>query len=88
MNPWYILSFALQIVSDSLLQISYAPGSPERGALQAAIAQMEQDLPFEVPVVINGEPVSPLLCMCLRTAIGPSCDVGLHRSRLASLPNS
>ncbi|KIK64598.1 hypothetical protein GYMLUDRAFT_39635 [Collybiopsis luxurians FD-317 M1] len=36
---------------------SYAPGSPERQALQAAIAQMEQELPFEVPCVVNGKPV-------------------------------
>ncbi|KAI9508151.1 delta-1-pyrroline-5-carboxylate dehydrogenase [Russula earlei] len=37
--------------------IAYAPGSPERAALRAALAQMEQELPFEVPVIINGEPV-------------------------------
>ncbi|KAN0126573.1 Aldehyde/histidinol dehydrogenase [Russula decolorans] len=36
---------------------SYAPGSPERAAVQAAITQLEQELPFEVPVIINGEPV-------------------------------
>ncbi|KAA1466668.1 delta-1-pyrroline-5-carboxylate dehydrogenase [Dentipellis sp. KUC8613] len=36
---------------------SYAPGSEERKALEAALAQMEQELPFEVPCVINGKPV-------------------------------
>ncbi|PCH40797.1 delta-1-pyrroline-5-carboxylate dehydrogenase [Wolfiporia cocos MD-104 SS10] len=36
---------------------SYAPGSAERSALQAAIAQIEQELPFEVPCVVNGKPV-------------------------------
>ncbi|TFY79741.1 hypothetical protein EWM64_g4267 [Hericium alpestre] len=36
---------------------SYAPGSPERLALEAALTQMEQELPFEVPCVINGKPV-------------------------------
>ncbi|KAK0432822.1 delta-1-pyrroline-5-carboxylate dehydrogenase [Desarmillaria tabescens] len=36
---------------------SYAPGSPERHALQAAIDQMQQELPFEVPCIINGKPV-------------------------------
>ncbi|KAH9030126.1 delta-1-pyrroline-5-carboxylate dehydrogenase [Lactarius pseudohatsudake] len=36
---------------------TYAPGSPERAALQAAIAQMEQELPFEVPIIVNGERV-------------------------------
>jgi 1-pyrroline-5-carboxylate dehydrogenase len=37
---------------------TYAPGSAERAALQAAIAQMEQELPFEVPIIINGERVT------------------------------
>ncbi|KAF9000245.1 delta-1-pyrroline-5-carboxylate dehydrogenase [Cyathus striatus] len=36
---------------------SYAPGSAERKALQAAITEMEQQLPFEVPCIVNGEPV-------------------------------
>ncbi|KAI9447734.1 delta-1-pyrroline-5-carboxylate dehydrogenase [Lactarius indigo] len=36
---------------------TYAPGSPERAALQAAVAQMEQELPYEVPIIINGERV-------------------------------
>ncbi|KAK2465910.1 hypothetical protein APHAL10511_001551 [Amanita phalloides] len=35
----------------------YAPGSSERAALQAAITKMEQELPFEVPCVIDGKPV-------------------------------
>ena len=39
------------------LQKAYAPSSPERLALQAAIAQMEQELPFEVPCIVNGEEV-------------------------------
>ncbi|KAJ3753065.1 delta-1-pyrroline-5-carboxylate dehydrogenase [Lentinula raphanica] len=36
---------------------SYAPGSVERAALERAIAEMEQQLPFEVPCVVNGKPV-------------------------------
>ncbi|PSR76952.1 hypothetical protein PHLCEN_2v8124 [Hermanssonia centrifuga] len=36
---------------------SYAPGSPERKALEQAIAQLEQELPFEVPCIVNGKPV-------------------------------
>ncbi|KAI0248803.1 delta-1-pyrroline-5-carboxylate dehydrogenase [Lactifluus subvellereus] len=36
---------------------TYASGSPERTALQAAITQMEQELPFEVPIIINGKAV-------------------------------
>ncbi|KAK0230229.1 delta-1-pyrroline-5-carboxylate dehydrogenase [Armillaria fumosa] len=36
---------------------TYAPGSPERHALQAAIDQMQQELPFEVPCIVNGKPV-------------------------------
>ncbi|KAI0682624.1 delta-1-pyrroline-5-carboxylate dehydrogenase [Earliella scabrosa] len=36
---------------------SYGPGSPERKALVEAITQMQQELPFEVPCVVNGKPV-------------------------------
>ncbi|CAL1700066.1 unnamed protein product [Somion occarium] len=36
---------------------SYAPGSPERKALQEALAQMEKELPFEVPCIVNGKEV-------------------------------
>ncbi|KAH9948770.1 delta-1-pyrroline-5-carboxylate dehydrogenase [Amylocystis lapponica] len=36
---------------------SYAPGSAERKSLQAAIAEMERELPFEVPCIVNGKPV-------------------------------
>lgn len=46
-----------------VLQKAYAPGSPERAALQAAIAQMEQELPFEVPIIINGDSVRLVLCI-------------------------
>ncbi|KAH8096642.1 delta-1-pyrroline-5-carboxylate dehydrogenase [Cristinia sonorae] len=35
----------------------YGPGSPERKGLQDAIAQMEKELPFEVPCVVNGKEV-------------------------------
>ncbi|KIJ57180.1 hypothetical protein M422DRAFT_23276 [Sphaerobolus stellatus SS14] len=35
----------------------YAPGSPERLALQKALDEMKQSLPFEVPIVINGKHV-------------------------------
>ncbi|KLO14554.1 delta-1-pyrroline-5-carboxylate dehydrogenase 1 [Schizopora paradoxa] len=36
---------------------SYSPGSAERNALEAALVQMEQELPFEVPIIVNGKPV-------------------------------
>ncbi|KIY66687.1 delta-1-pyrroline-5-carboxylate dehydrogenase [Cylindrobasidium torrendii FP15055 ss-10] len=36
---------------------SYAPGSPERAALKAAIDDIQKNLPFEVPCIINGKPV-------------------------------
>lgn len=39
-------------------QRHYAPGSAERRNLESAIAEMKQALPFEVPIVINGQPVS------------------------------
>jgi 1-pyrroline-5-carboxylate dehydrogenase len=37
---------------------SYGPGSTERRGLEEALAQMEKDLPFEVPCIVNGKPVS------------------------------
>ncbi|KZT06440.1 delta-1-pyrroline-5-carboxylate dehydrogenase [Laetiporus sulphureus 93-53] len=36
---------------------SYAPGSEERRALEAALSEMQQQLPFEVPCIVNGKPV-------------------------------
>ena len=43
-----------------ILQKSYAPGSAERHALAATIAQMEQELPFEVPCIVNSLEVCDL----------------------------
>jgi 1-pyrroline-5-carboxylate dehydrogenase len=36
---------------------SYAAGSAERQGLEAALAQMQQELPFEVPCIVNGSPI-------------------------------
>ncbi|KAL5487560.1 PUT2 [Sanghuangporus weigelae] len=36
---------------------SYAPGSGERRGLEAALKQLEQELPFEVPCIVNGKPI-------------------------------
>ncbi|KAG6853137.1 hypothetical protein C0991_006617 [Blastosporella zonata] len=36
---------------------SYAPGSADRKALEAAIVQMEQQAPFEVPCIVNGKEI-------------------------------
>jgi 1-pyrroline-5-carboxylate dehydrogenase len=41
-------------------QRTYAHGSPERAALEAALKEMEQALPFEVPCMVNGKPVRRL----------------------------
>ncbi|KAH9983212.1 delta-1-pyrroline-5-carboxylate dehydrogenase [Russula compacta] len=51
-----LAAFKVPVVENEPMK-AYAPNSPERAALQAAIAQMEQELPFEVPVIINGEAV-------------------------------
>ncbi|TFK46931.1 delta-1-pyrroline-5-carboxylate dehydrogenase 1, partial [Heliocybe sulcata] len=37
---------------------TYAVGSPERDALMKAYTQMEQELPFEVPCVVNGKRIT------------------------------
>ncbi|KAF9480171.1 delta-1-pyrroline-5-carboxylate dehydrogenase [Pholiota conissans] len=36
---------------------SYAPGSVERQALISAISEMEKQLPFEVPCIVNGKEI-------------------------------
>ncbi|KAG6836153.1 hypothetical protein H0H93_010882 [Arthromyces matolae] len=36
---------------------AYAPGSADRKGLEAALRQMEQELPFEVPCIVNGKEV-------------------------------
>ncbi|KAJ7368586.1 delta-1-pyrroline-5-carboxylate dehydrogenase [Mycena albidolilacea] len=51
-----LATFSVPAVENEPMR-SYAPGTPERAALQAAISQMQADLPFEVPCVINGKPV-------------------------------
>ncbi|KAI0065810.1 delta-1-pyrroline-5-carboxylate dehydrogenase [Artomyces pyxidatus] len=51
-----LASFKVPAIENEPMK-NYAPGSPERHALEAAIAQMEQELPFEVPIIINGKPV-------------------------------
>jgi 1-pyrroline-5-carboxylate dehydrogenase len=43
--------------AESCRQRSYALGSAERKGLEAALAQMQQELPFEVPCIVNGLPV-------------------------------
>ncbi|KIK98302.1 hypothetical protein PAXRUDRAFT_31261 [Paxillus rubicundulus Ve08.2h10] len=44
-------------VTDNEPMRSYSLGSQERRGLDAALKQMEQDLPFEVPCVVNGKEV-------------------------------
>nr|AFF60485.1 pyrroline-5-carboxylate dehydrogenase [Taiwanofungus camphoratus] len=51
-----LASFKVPAVDNEPMR-SYALGSPERKALQAAIVEMENALPFEVPCMVNGKPV-------------------------------
>ncbi|KAI0034343.1 delta-1-pyrroline-5-carboxylate dehydrogenase [Vararia minispora EC-137] len=44
---------------DNEPMLSYAPGSPERAALQAALKEIEQGAPFEVPIIVNGKELRP-----------------------------
>lgn len=48
-------SFKVPLVDNEPLK-SYAPGSPERRALEAALVEMEQH-PFEVPCIVNGREI-------------------------------
>ncbi|ORX36362.1 delta-1-pyrroline-5-carboxylate dehydrogenase [Kockovaella imperatae] len=39
---------------------NYAPGSAERKGLEAALAKMQKELPFEIPCVVNGKEASKI----------------------------
>ncbi|KAF7984744.1 hypothetical protein HWV62_11693 [Athelia sp. TMB] len=54
-NP-QLASFKVPAIENEPMR-TYAPGSAERKGLEAAIAQMEKELPFEVPCIVNGKPV-------------------------------
>ncbi|KZP21596.1 delta-1-pyrroline-5-carboxylate dehydrogenase [Athelia psychrophila] len=54
-NP-QLASFKVPAIENEPMR-TYALGSAERKGLEAAIAQMEKDLPFEVPCIVNGKPV-------------------------------
>ncbi|KAJ7639079.1 delta-1-pyrroline-5-carboxylate dehydrogenase [Roridomyces roridus] len=51
-----LATFAVPAIENEPMR-SFAPGSPERAALQGAIGQMTAELPFEVPIVINGKQI-------------------------------
>ena len=42
---------------DRILQYNYEPGSAHRKGLEAALAKMASEAPFEVPCIINGKEV-------------------------------
>ncbi|KAL4264511.1 Delta-1-pyrroline-5-carboxylate dehydrogenase [Pleurotus pulmonarius] len=56
MSTPQLASFKVPSIENEPMK-SYAPGSVERRSLEQAIAQMEQELPFEVPCIVNGKPV-------------------------------
>ena len=66
MNPWCVTRISAETYLLMNEQRGYGPGSPERKALVEALTEMEQQLPFEVPCIVNGKPVSPTL-QCFRT---------------------
>jgi 1-pyrroline-5-carboxylate dehydrogenase len=51
-----LASFKVPAIDNEPMK-TYAPNSAERNALQAAISEMEGQLPFEVPCIVNGKPV-------------------------------
>ncbi|KAF5322338.1 hypothetical protein D9619_000232 [Psilocybe cf. subviscida] len=51
-----LASFKVPAIENEPMK-AYAPDSVERKALQAALAEMEQALPFEVPIIVNGEEI-------------------------------
>lgn len=51
-----LASFKIPAIENEPMR-TYAPGSADRKALQAALTEMEQQLPFEVPCIVNGKEV-------------------------------
>ncbi|RDX53721.1 delta-1-pyrroline-5-carboxylate dehydrogenase [Polyporus arcularius HHB13444] len=51
-----LASFKVPAVDNEPMR-SYAPGSSERKALVEAVSQLEKELPFEVPCIVNGKEV-------------------------------
>ncbi|KAF4619195.1 hypothetical protein D9613_004850 [Agrocybe pediades] len=56
MSTPQLASFKVPAIDNEPMK-TYAPGSAERQTLKAALTQMEQELPFEVPCIVNGEPI-------------------------------
>lgn len=53
--PWTVMMAAAD--GDGIGQHTYAKGSAQRQGLTAAIEQLQQRLPLEVPVVVGGKEV-------------------------------
>ncbi|KAG8926181.1 1-pyrroline-5-carboxylate dehydrogenase [Tulasnella sp. 418] len=53
---YQLASFKVPTIENEPMR-HYAPGSPDRKGLQEAIAAMRKELPFEVPIVIDGKEV-------------------------------
>ncbi|ORY29536.1 Aldehyde/histidinol dehydrogenase [Naematelia encephala] len=51
-----LASFKIPVIDNEPMR-SYAPDTADRKGLEAALAKMQSELPFEVPAVINGKPV-------------------------------
>ncbi|KAG1752491.1 Aldehyde/histidinol dehydrogenase [Suillus paluster] len=56
MSSPQLAAFKVPVVENEPMR-SYATGSAERKGLEAALAQMQQELPFEVPCIVNGKPI-------------------------------
>lgn len=62
MSPWYVLARDDNGDDTDGAQRAYGPGSAERKGLVEALTQMEKELPFEVPCIVNGKPVRTAYC--------------------------
>lgn len=56
---WLMCAIRKSRSTEAGTQRSYLPGSDERKGLEAAITAMKQNMPFEVPCVVNGKEVRP-----------------------------
>lgn len=66
-------------------QRSYAVGSADRKGLEAALALMQQELPFEVPCIVNGKQVR-IACPRPNVNVLLDTDLQITTGKLAKQP--
>ena len=90
MSPWYVLARDDNGDETDTAQRAYGPGSAERKGLVEALTQMEKELPFEVPCIVNGKEVRFVIPALLPPVSERSSSLrsGLASSRSSLCPRT